>query len=206
MCLHADLSMIEVVESDITDAGARRDRQRRQRERCSAAAASMARSIARPGRSSWLLAVRCRRSRPAYAARPAQARITPGFRLPARYVIHTVGPVWRGGAHGEPERLASCYRESLRLARAARDREHRVSGDQLRRLRLSDRRGGQIAVREVQRWHAAGSRAATHRVLLLRRAPRDSLSTRARRLRSRAAKSDRARCPRANGHPQGLVS
>ncbi len=45
-----------------------------------------------------------------------QARITPGFDLPAKYVIHTVGPVWRGGDAGEPELLASCYRESLRLA------------------------------------------------------------------------------------------
>ncbi len=44
------------------------------------------------------------------------ARITPGFRLPARHVIHTVGPVWRGGGNGEPERLASCYRTSLALA------------------------------------------------------------------------------------------
>ena len=42
-----------------------------------------------------------------------QAKVTPGFNLPARWVIHTVGPVWRGGAHGEPELLASCYRESL---------------------------------------------------------------------------------------------
>jgi O-acetyl-ADP-ribose deacetylase len=46
-----------------------------------------------------------------------EARITPGFRLPARFVIHTVGPVWRGGAHGEPELLASCYRSTLALAR-----------------------------------------------------------------------------------------
>jgi O-acetyl-ADP-ribose deacetylase (regulator of RNase III) len=45
-----------------------------------------------------------------------EARVTPGFDLPARYVIHTVGPVWHGGDHGEPERLASCYRQSLRLA------------------------------------------------------------------------------------------
>ncbi len=45
-----------------------------------------------------------------------QARITAGYRLPARYVIHTVGPIWRGGAHGEPALLASCYRESLALA------------------------------------------------------------------------------------------
>jgi len=45
-----------------------------------------------------------------------QARITPGFRLPARHVIHTVGPVWHGGENGEGELLASCYRESFRLA------------------------------------------------------------------------------------------
>lgn len=45
-----------------------------------------------------------------------EARITPGFALPARHVIHTVGPVWRGGQEGEPELLASCYRRCLRLA------------------------------------------------------------------------------------------
>ncbi len=44
------------------------------------------------------------------------ARITPGFRLPARFIIHTVGPVWAGGTRGEPELLASCYRTSLELA------------------------------------------------------------------------------------------
>ncbi len=45
-----------------------------------------------------------------------EARLTPGFDLLARYVIHTVGPVWHGGNKGEPELLASCYRNSLRLA------------------------------------------------------------------------------------------
>ena len=45
-----------------------------------------------------------------------QAKITRGYRLPARHVIHTVGPIWRGGHHGEPALLASCYRESLMLA------------------------------------------------------------------------------------------
>lgn len=44
------------------------------------------------------------------------ARLTPGFRLPARYIIHTVGPVWRGGQQGEPALLASCYRQSMVLA------------------------------------------------------------------------------------------
>jgi O-acetyl-ADP-ribose deacetylase (regulator of RNase III) len=46
-----------------------------------------------------------------------QAKITGGHRLPARYVIHTVGPIWRGGGYGEEAQLASCYREALRLAR-----------------------------------------------------------------------------------------
>ncbi|MCY3578549.1 MAG: O-acetyl-ADP-ribose deacetylase [bacterium] len=45
-----------------------------------------------------------------------EATITPGFNLTARWVIHTVGPVWHGGGHGEPELLASCYRESLARA------------------------------------------------------------------------------------------
>ena len=44
------------------------------------------------------------------------AKITPGFNLPARHIIHTVGPVYRDGAHGEPELLASCYRRSLKVA------------------------------------------------------------------------------------------
>ena len=49
--------------------------------------------------------------------RTGHAKITPGFRLPARYVIHTVGPVWNGGTHGEAELLAGCYRACFVLAR-----------------------------------------------------------------------------------------
>ncbi len=45
-----------------------------------------------------------------------QAKLTPGFNLPAHYIIHTVGPVYHGGTHGEPQLLADCYQNSLRLA------------------------------------------------------------------------------------------
>jgi O-acetyl-ADP-ribose deacetylase (regulator of RNase III) len=48
--------------------------------------------------------------------RPGEAKITRGYKLPAQFVIHTVGPVWSGGDRGEAEVLASCYRNSLRLA------------------------------------------------------------------------------------------
>ena len=46
-----------------------------------------------------------------------EAKLTKGYNLKARYIIHTVGPVWQGGTNSEAEKLASCYRESLRLAR-----------------------------------------------------------------------------------------
>jgi len=47
---------------------------------------------------------------------PGEAKITCGYHLPARFVIHTVGPIWRGGKHDEAQRLADCYRNSLQLA------------------------------------------------------------------------------------------
>lgn len=61
------------------------------------------------------LAVACERVAPCPAG---DARITPGFALPARYVIHAVGPRWHGGHHGEPELLARAYRAVFALARA----------------------------------------------------------------------------------------
>ena len=54
--------------------------------------------------------------RPGVRCPTGEARITPGFRLPAKFVIHTVGPVYRDGLHGEPEKLAACYRNLLALA------------------------------------------------------------------------------------------
>jgi O-acetyl-ADP-ribose deacetylase (regulator of RNase III) len=65
------------------------------------------------------LVAACRRIpevRPGVRCPTGEARITPGFLLPARHVIHAVGPIWRGGSHGEDELLASCYREALALA------------------------------------------------------------------------------------------
>lgn len=54
--------------------------------------------------------------RPLGGCRPGDAKATPGFRLSARWVIHAVGPVWRGGSAGEPDLLASCYRRALEVA------------------------------------------------------------------------------------------
>jgi O-acetyl-ADP-ribose deacetylase (regulator of RNase III) len=54
--------------------------------------------------------------RPLSGCATGDAKITPGFKLPARWVIHTVGPVWRGGGKGESRLLESCYRRSLELA------------------------------------------------------------------------------------------
>ena len=51
-----------------------------------------------------------------HGCRTGEAKITRGYRLPAKYVIHTPGPVWHGGGHGEEELLASCYKNCLKLA------------------------------------------------------------------------------------------
>ena len=82
--------------------------------RCSAAAASTARSIAPRDRS---CSTECETLG---GCETGAAKITRGYRLTAKHVIHAVGPVWNGGGEGEDELLASCYRTALRLAVAHR--------------------------------------------------------------------------------------
>jgi O-acetyl-ADP-ribose deacetylase (regulator of RNase III) len=84
-----------------------------------------------------------------------EARITPGFRLSARWVIHTVGPVWQGGNAGEEVLLAACYRNSLLLA-AARDVQS-IAFPQISTgvYRFPMRRAAAIAVREIRTFLAA---------------------------------------------------
>lgn len=94
-----------------------------------------------------------------------QAVITGGYRLPARHVIHTVGPVWAGGSRGEPELLAACYRNSLALAR-----HHALASIAFPAIScgvygypLAQAAG--IAVREVRQFLAASE--SPHQVLLV---------------------------------------
>jgi O-acetyl-ADP-ribose deacetylase (regulator of RNase III) len=83
-----------------------------------------------------------------------EARITPGFALPARYVIHAVGPVWRGGDAGEPELLASAYRASLALARDHALATIAFPGISTGVYGFPLRRATDVAVGEVRGWLA----------------------------------------------------
>jgi len=91
------------------------------------------------------------------------ARITPGFRLVARHVIHTVGPVWSGGARGEPGKLRSCYERSLALAVEHGLRSIAFPSISTGAYRYPIEQAARIAVDTV-RGHAAG---ATPKPLLL---------------------------------------
>ena len=82
------------------------------------------------------------------------AKITNGYNLPARWVIHTVGPVWHGGTHGEDDLLASCYRQSLRLASDLRSIAFPAISTGVYRFPLE--RATRIAVREVKRFLEVG--------------------------------------------------
>lgn len=88
--------------------------------------------------------------RPGVRCPTGEARITPGFKLPARHVIHTVGPVWRGGESNEDELLASCYRSSLSLAEEHGANSIAFSAISCGVYRFPVRRACAIAVREVR--------------------------------------------------------
>jgi O-acetyl-ADP-ribose deacetylase len=90
-----------------------------------------------------------------------QARITHGYRLPARWVVHTVGPVWRGGGSGEGEALASCYRSSLTLAEAHGIRTIAFPSISTGAYAFPVPRAAAIALGEVAR-HVANSAAIEH--------------------------------------------
>lgn len=81
-----------------------------------------------------------------------EARITKGYNLPARFVIHTVGPVWNGGYHGEPEKLASCYRSSLILANKHQIRTVAFPGISTGVYGYPKDKAAVIAVREVRQF------------------------------------------------------
>jgi len=92
------------------------------------------------------------------------AKITKGYRLPARFVIHAVGPVWDGGDNGEAELLASCYRECFRLARENGLKTIAFPAISCGAYRFPIEAAARIAVREVTREQA--SDAPLERVLL----------------------------------------
>ncbi len=81
-----------------------------------------------------------------------EARITKGYQLPAKHVIHTVGPVWRGGGHGEDQLLASCYRNSLKLAKQHGIRTIAFPAISTGAYRFPLERATRIALNEVKRF------------------------------------------------------
>ncbi len=89
--------------------------------------------------------------RPLGGCPTGDARITPGFRLPAKRVIHAVGPVWRGGTYGEDEQLASCYRRSLEVARRNGVRTIVFPAISTGAFGFPLERATRIALREVER-------------------------------------------------------
>ncbi|HSN01446.1 MAG TPA: O-acetyl-ADP-ribose deacetylase [Rudaea sp.] len=93
--------------------------------------------------------------RPNVRCPTGQARITPGFDLAAKFVIHTVGPVWHGGARGEAELLASCYRESLHLAQANGLRSIAFPAISCGVYGYPLQAAAAIAVREARAWQVA---------------------------------------------------
>jgi O-acetyl-ADP-ribose deacetylase (regulator of RNase III) len=86
---------------------------------------------------------------------PGEARLTGGHRLAARWVIHAVGPVWRGGERGEDRLLAACYRASLALARQAGARSIAFPAISTGAYRFPKERAARIAVTATREWSEA---------------------------------------------------
>ncbi len=84
------------------------------------------------------------------------AKITRGYRLPARHVIHTVGPIWRGGDRGEPELLANCYRRSLGLAARHGLQSIAFPGISTGVYGYPAEQAARIAFGELRRWQEEG--------------------------------------------------
>lgn len=103
--------------------------------------------------------------RPGVRCPTGEARITPGFDLSAKYVIHTVGPVWHGGNRGEDDLLAACYRASLHLAESHGVQSIAFPAISCGVFRFPVRRASAIAVREV-RQHLARAQSITSIVLV----------------------------------------
>ena len=101
--------------------------------------------------------------RPGVRCPTGEARITPGFRLPAKFVIHTVGPVYRDGRHGEPDLLAACYRNSLALAAENNCRSIAFPCISTGVYGYPIEEATRIAIREVRRFlHAEGVESKSH--------------------------------------------
>lgn len=82
--------------------------------------------------------------------RTGQAKMTKGYRLPARFVIHTPGPIWQGGGHGEQELLASCYRNCLTLAEQTGCRHVAFPSISTGVYRFPLEQAAQIAIHEIR--------------------------------------------------------
>ena len=90
-----------------------------------------------------------------HGCRPGEAKITRGYRLPAKWVVHTVGPVWQGGGKGEDALLESCYRNSLEVAKAHGVESIAFPAISTGVYRFPLERATGIAVRAVRAWQAA---------------------------------------------------
>ena len=102
-----------------------------------------------------------------------EACITPGFRLPSRFVIHTVGPVWHGGNDREPELLASCYRNSLTLTRQLQVRSIGFPSISTGVYRYPKNEAARIAVRVVKHFLENDSELETVQLICFSKTDRE---------------------------------